>query len=341
MEVKTIGLKVGCLVLFGLGTALFIGLTFSRILIPLVPIIAGVLVWYTTKIQRKLIKTNPTPIYQLTEGWVKIIGKVSASKTFETPYFKQECIAYVYEEANVTYDSDDGSEYVKSISKKEEFQDFYLSNSTGQIKVIVNRLNLKLLSAKSDTLHSIKYAVDDIRYTERTLKNGDLISVLGYAVKNSNFGYELIEHENKPLVIATPDFEDKTRKSFKIFKYLMPYFILMYLAVNYFLFFAPVEQNTEKNEALIYFTIFGMPILGVVFGAIGSRFSGFAKNFIAGIGGICFVVSLLSFPLLCLLAMTDTNYYIIERVWASVLVCTSLAFIMNYRKIEGAFDKDE
>ncbi|RZL36495.1 MAG: hypothetical protein EOO96_06880 [Pedobacter sp.] len=115
----------------------------------------------------------------------------------------------------------------------------------------------------------------------------------------------------------------------------------MYLAVNYFLFNAPVKQNTEKNEALIYFTFFGMPILGFGFAIMGTRFSGLAKDFASGLGGICFVACLLSFPLLFLLEMTETNYYIIERVWASVLICTSLAFITNYRKIERAYEKDK
>lgn len=339
MQIKTIGLKIGVLVLIGLGIVLYISLSFSRILVPLFPVIVGLLVWYTTKSQRKLIKTATTPIYQIAEGWVKIQGTVSASKTFETPYFKQECIAYTYRKANIGYDSEDNTERENSVIIEEEFQDFYLTNATGKIKVILTSLNLALLPAKSDIIHSIKYAVDDIRYTERTLKNGDLISVLGYAIKNSNYHFELNEQTNQPLVIATPDYEDKTKKSFKIFKYLMPYFILMYLAVNYFLFFAPVKQHIEKSTAFVLFSFFGMPILGVVFGVIGSRVSGFAKDLISGIGGICFVVSLLSFPLLCLLFMTKTEFYIIERVWASVLLCTTFAFAIGYRKIDGAFDK--
>jgi hypothetical protein len=337
MQIKTIGLKIGILVFIGLGIALYIGLSFSRILIPLFPIIVGLLVWYTTKSQRKLINTSTIPIYQIAGGWVKIQGTVSASKTFETPYFKQECIAYTYRKANIGCDSEDNTEREGSVIIEEEFQDFYLTNATGKIKVILSSLNLTLLPARSDVIHSIKYAVDDIRYTERTLKNGDLISVLGYAIKNSNYQFELSEHGNRPLVIATPDFEDKTKKSFKVFKYLMPYFILMYLAVNYFLFFAPVKQHMEISTAFVLFIFFGMPILGVVFGVIGSRLSGFVKDLISGIGGICLAVSLLSFPLLCLLFMTKTEFYIIERVWASVLFCTTLAFAISYRKIVEAF----
>ena len=170
MQIKAVGQKTGCLVLFGIVIALYIGLSFSRILIPLFPIIVGVLIWYTTKTQRKLIKTATTPIYQIAEGWIKIQGTVSASKTFETPYFKQECIAYTYRKANISYDSEDNSERENSATVEEEFQDFYLTNATGKIKVILNKLNLAFLPSKTDTKHSIKYAVDNTRYTERTLK---------------------------------------------------------------------------------------------------------------------------------------------------------------------------
>ena len=338
MRVKTIGLNTGCLILIGLCAALYIGLSFSRILVPLLPVIVGVLVWFATKAQRKLIQTAITPIYQIAGGWVKVQGTVTASKTFETPYFKQECVAYTYRKANISYDSEDNSERENSATVQEEFQDFYLTNATGKIKVVLHKLNLALLPARTDTKHSIKYAVNDIRHTERILKNGDLISVMGYAGKNRNYAFELSEQENQPLVIATPDFEDKTKKSFKVFKQLIPYFILMYLAVNYFLFFMPARQHAEKSTAFVLFIFFGMPILGVVFGLFGAKSSGFRKDVLSGIGGICFSTSLLSFPLLCLLFMTNTDYYIIERVWASVLVCITLAFTLNYRKIERAFD---
>ncbi|RZL51260.1 MAG: hypothetical protein EOP00_00135 [Pedobacter sp.] len=339
MQAKTIGLKVGCLILIGLGIALYIGLSFSRILVPLLPIMIGILVWYVTRSQRKLIKTATTPIYQVEEGWIKIQGTATAPKTFVTPYFKQACIAYVYEEANVSYDSDDGSEYVKNTSRQEEFQDFYLTNATGKIKVVLTQLNLTLLPAKSDTLHSIKYAVDDIRYTERIIRNGDLISVLGYAVKNSHYAYELTAQANQPLVIATPEVEDKTKKSFKAIQYLLPYLILMYLTVNYFLFFAPVKKHIEESTAFALFSFFGMPILGVVFSVMGAKTDGLFKDFFNCLGAICFFVSLLSFPMLCLLYMTDTEIYIIECVWASILACTTLAFVINHKRLDGTFDK--
>ncbi|TKC01757.1 hypothetical protein [Pedobacter cryotolerans] len=312
----------------------------NRYIVSIVPIIVVAFVYFVTKTQRTFIKKKPTPIYQLTEGLVKIEGNVSATKTFLTPHFKQECIAYTYEEGNITYDDETGSERVNTTTKKQELQDFYLSNATGKIKVIITQLNLAFLPAKTDTLHSIKYAVDDIRYTERTLKNGDLISVLGYAVKNNNYAFELTEQGNKPLVIGTPEFEDKTRKSFRVFKYLMPYLILMYIGVNYFLF-APLKIHIQESEVFPYFAIFGMPILALILGLMGNKFDGFTKTFLSFLAGTCFSVLFLTFPLICLFYMIKLEFTRIICIWITVLACTILAFAMNYKRLDGVFDKDK
>jgi len=312
---------------------------FNRFIVPAVPIILAVFIFILTKTQRTLINKKPTAIYELTEGLVKIEGTVNAPKTFETPYFKQQCIAYVYEEGNITYDSETGSEHVNKTLQKEEFQDFYLSNATGKIKVIITKLNLALLPAKTDTLHTIKYAVDDIRYTERSIKNGDLISILGYAVKN-NYEFELREQGDKPLVIGTLDVEDKTRKAFKVLKDLLPYLILMYVGVNYFLF-APLKLQVKTSEVFPYFGIFGMPILAIILILIGNRFKGFAHLFLINLAGICFSVSFLTFPLLCLFYMIELEFVRIFCIWVTIFICTTIAFIMNHSKLDGYFEKDK
>ncbi|WP_316807415.1 hypothetical protein [Pedobacter agri] len=312
----------------------------NRFIVPVVPVILAVIVYFVTRTQRTLIKKKSTPIYALSEGLVKIEGTVSAPKTFETPHFKQQCIAYTYEEGDITYDSDTGSEYVHKTFKKEEFQDFYLSNDTGKIKVMVSQLNLTFLPAKTDTLHSVKYAVDDIRYTERTLKNGDLVSVLGYAVKNDLQEFELRENGNKSLAISTPEVETKTRKAFKVLKDLLPYLILMYVGVNYFLF-APLKIHVKENEVFPYFAIFGMPILGIVLCAIGSNFKGFTHLLLTHLGGICFSVFLLSVPLICLFYMIELEFTRAICIWVTIFICTTLAFIMNHRKLDGYFSKED
>ncbi|RZK14884.1 MAG: hypothetical protein EOO86_17790, partial [Pedobacter sp.] len=78
--------------------AIFTLVVSNRFIVPAVPVILALFVLFVTKTQRTLIKKKSTPIYALSEGLVKIEGTISAPKTFETPYFKQQCIAYVYEE---------------------------------------------------------------------------------------------------------------------------------------------------------------------------------------------------------------------------------------------------
>ncbi|RZL39545.1 MAG: hypothetical protein EOO96_00350 [Pedobacter sp.] len=320
--------------IFGISVLLFVALFFSHLIIAIVPILVGVFVWFVSKTSIKLIKTNFTSINKLSEGLVKIRGTISATETFFTPYFKQECIGYHYKKANITYDSESGSEYERDARIEEQFQDFYLADTTGKVKVTALRFNLTFLPAKTDTIHSIKYAVDDIRHTERTLKNGDTISVMGYAQKNSDDGFDIVEKPNNPLVISNSEFENASRKSLKTFKYLMPYILIMYFSVNYFVLLSPVNKNWPQNDALVVFAFFGVPILGIVLGIIGKNQFGFLKVFFSILGGTLFLVSLLTFPILCLLLMTKTAFYTIVCVWLSVFISVLMGIGVNYKKLE-------
>lgn len=121
--------------IFGISALLFIALTFSHLIIAIAPLLIGGFVWYVTRTQRKLLKTKFTPIHLLSEGLVKIRGTISASETYTTPYFKQECIGYYYKKANITYDSENGSENERDATIEEQFQDFYIADTTGKVKV--------------------------------------------------------------------------------------------------------------------------------------------------------------------------------------------------------------
>ncbi|MFN0254935.1 hypothetical protein [Pedobacter ureilyticus] len=325
-------MKTLYLIIFGISALLFVALFFSHLMIAIVPIIGAIVVWLVSKTSIKLIKTKFTLIHLLNEGLVKIQGTITAPKTFTTPYFKQECIGYYYKKADLTYDSESGSEYEKDATIEEEFQDFYLTDATGKIKVIAPRFNLAFLPVKTDTVHSIKYAVDDVRHSERILKNGDKISVMGYAKRNAGYSFEIIEQPNNPIVISNADFESKSRKSFQVFKFILPYLILMYLSVNYFVFFAPLH-HWKQNDALIVFGFFGVPILGIISAIIGKKETGCLYVFFSVLGGTLLLTSLLTFPLLCLLLISKTAFYTIVCVWLSVFVCTLLGLGINYKKL--------
>jgi len=319
--------------LLGISAVLFVALFFTHLSIAIAPVIAGIFVWNAIKTQIALIKIPFTPIHLLSDGLVKIRGTITAPQTYTTPFFKQECIGYHYKKANITYDSETGSEYERDATTEEVFQDFYLADTTGKVKVTAPRINLNFLPVKTDTLHSIKYAVDDIRHSERTLKNGDTISVMGYAQRNNSFHFEIVEQHDKPLVISTSDFEADSKKSLKIFKNLLPYFVIMYLSVNYFVMFAPVHKNWPQNDALIVFAIFGMPVLGIILAIIGKNRFGFLKILFSILGGTLLIVWLLTFPLLCLLLMIKTAFYTIACVWLSIFFSVLMGICINYKKL--------
>lgn len=330
---KKVLFGVASLVLCGVGIVLFTLVFLSHLIIPVFPVLAAIFVIYATKTQRAIIKTETTPIYQLTEGLVKLEGTVNAPTALETPFFREQCIGYSYEKAEIDYSDEDGTEYTVNAVQKDDFQDFYLSNSTGKIKVIASHINLSFLQPQIKKIHKIKH-------TERTLKNGDVITILGKAVRNNHHQFELRENGKNPLVVSNSAIENRIQKALRAVKYLLPYLILMYLSVNYFLFFAPVELRVQKNTAFILFSFFGMPLLSVIFAMIGRKPNGFAQVLLSNLAGICMGVSVLTFPLLCLLFITETEFYRIICIWASVFIFTTLAFIMNYRRLDGIFTKD-
>ncbi|SHE41848.1 hypothetical protein [Pedobacter caeni] len=328
------------LLLMAVGLSLLTAIFLNNFIIPLFPVLVAVLVIYLTRSKRILLKTKETPISNLTGGLVKIQGTVEAPGILESPFFKEQCVGYNYEKGEVHY-YDDGNEQVTISMRKNDFQDFYLMNKTGKIKVIAADLNLSLLPAQIKTIHSLKHTENDIRHTERTLKNGDLIHILGNAIETNHNEFELKALPESPLVISTPAIESHTQKGFRAIRHLLPYIVLIYLAVNYFLFFAPVKVQLGPNKGFIIFSIFGMPVLALIFAAIGSKMHGAFKFFFTSLAGICIIVTLLASPLLCLLHMTKTEFYRMLCIWISIFLCTTIATIMNYNRLDEIFVRDE
>lgn len=287
--------------------------------------------YFATKNQRILIKKSYTSINQLSEGLMKIEGKVNATTTLETPYFKDECVGYSYEKAEIDYFEESGDERKVSAVIKMDFPEFYLLDSTGKIKVNPDGLDVTFLDVKTKK-------IKEIRHSERTLKNGDEITVLGNVVKNSWNELVLQKLDKNPFTISDKTIISKQEKSFQILKLLLPYFVLMYILVNYFLFFAPLK-NFGKSDAFSYFSIFGMPILGLAFNYVGKNSEGFMKILFSLFASICLSVTFLSVPLIFLFLMIKLEFYRIFCIWLTILVCTTLAFVFNYKKLDGVFDE--
>lgn len=314
-----------------IGILLMVFLIFlSKIIVPVFPIIIGAMTYFASKTQRILIKKNYTSINNLSEGLVKIEGKVNSTTTLETPYFKDECVGYSYEEAEIDYFEESGDERKVSANYKMDFPDFYLSDATGKIKVNADGLDVTFLAVKTKKIKKI-------RHSERTLKNGDEITILGTIVKNKWNELILQKSDENPFTISDKNIIIKQEKSFQIIKLLLPYLVLMYVGVNYFLFFAP-EKNLGKSDAFSYFSIFGMPILGLAFGYVGKNSDGFMRVFFSLLASICLGVTFLSVPLIFLFLMIELEFYRIFYIWLTILVCTTLAFVFNYKKLDGVFD---
>lgn len=311
--------------------ALFTLVFFNIYILAILPLVVGIFVYFITKTQRTFIKKYYTSIDNLSEGIVKIEGKIEAEKTLESPYFKEECISYTYKDANIDYDDETGSEYTKNAILKSEFQDFYISDATGKIKVNSKGLDISFLSIKTKL-------IGKKRHTERTLKYGDEITIIGTAVKNNENKIELQKSDKNPFTVSDHTNINNQKQVFRTINFFLPYIIFMYILVNYFLF-APLKINIKENEIFPYFAIFGMPILAVILGIIGNQFEGFIKQFLSNFAGICFFVALLTIPLICLFYIIELEFSRIICIWLNILVCTTLAFVFDYKKLDGVFDE--
>lgn len=317
------------LAVMGLFTLVF----FNIYIVPILPLVLGVFVYFFTKTERTIIKKKSTPINQLVEGLMKIEGKIVATNHLETPFFKEECIGYNYEKAEIDYDDETGNEYTKSAILKNDFLSFYISDATGKIKINSENLDLSFLPKRTKV-------ISKTRHTERSLKNGDEITILGTVVKNSQNEFELQKVSKNPFTASNKIAISKQQKAFRAINFTLPYFILMYIGVNYFLF-TPLQIHIKENEIFPYFAIFGIPILAVIFGIIGSRFDGFTNLILSNLAGNLFIVALLTIPLLCLFYIIELEFYRIFCIWLIILVYTSLAFVINYKKLDEIFEKDK
>lgn len=247
----------------------------------------------------------------------------------ETPYFKDECVGYNYEKAEIDYFEESGDERTVSAIYKNDCLEFCLSDSTGKIKVNPTDLDVTFLDVKTKKIKKI-------RHSERTLKNGNEITILGTVVKNNWNELILQKSDENPFTISDKTVISRQEKSFQMLKLLLPYIILMYVGVNYFLFFAP-EKNLGKSDAFSYFSIFGMPILGLAFNYIGKNSADFMKVLFSLLASICLGVTFLSVPLIFLFLMIKLDFYRILCIWLTILVCTTLAFVINFKRLDGLF----
>lgn len=306
---------------------------FAKFLVPIVPVVFGIVAFYGNVKLRKATFGKSNNIYELTEGQVLLEGTVlKLEHELTSPYFKENCIAYLYKE--IEYEPTDDGYYDRVLSTKFECTDFNLSTNTGIVKVKGQQLDIKQLKPRIYTEHSLKPQINDIGHSEYLLKANDKIVLIGTAVKNIYQRFEIAKLNNQPFYVTTRNKIESQKISHQVLLRLLPWMVVLYFVVNYFLFFAP-SQNISKSDVFAYLSIFGLPILFVIFWLIGKDKKDFISQVFQYLAGVCILSSLLSFPLTILFYMIELEYYRMHCIFISIVSVTALALLFNYKKLVG------
>jgi len=319
---------VGCLVLFvGIALAVF----FTKFLVPIIPLIIGGIAYFSTIKLRNATFKAPQNVYELNEGQVLLEGTVVAlEQEITSPYFKETCVGYLYKEIEYVPIEDGYKNDVKA--ELAECKNFTLSTNSGSIKINGSEIDLSQLSPTKRNEHSLKPNVNDIGHLEYLLKSNDQVVIIGNALKNIYQRLEISKKDNKPFFVTTRNKIESQKISFQVLKRLVPWMCLLYLVVNYILFFAPT-QNMPKSDTFAFIAIFGLPILFIVFWLIGRDKKDWFSQFFQYLASVCIFSSLLSFPLIILFYMMELEFYKIYYIFISILAVVALGIVFNLKKL--------
>lgn len=323
-----IGFTLGCVVLI-IGIA--VSLMFMKYLVPVVPLVLGVLVYLGTNNLKAAVFTKAKNLHELTEGTAKLEGRATArSEEILSPYFKETCIGYLYTVEEYVPTDDSIRSELRSQSK--DCRNFVLSTDSGTININANQIDLSQLKPKSIDVHSLKYNENDMRHNERTVKNNDEIVVIGDVRKNLFNEFEITKIDGKPFFVTTKNRVEASKISYQMFWQVLPWLILLYLVVNYFLFFAPTK-DLPKRDAFAYFIFFGLPMLFLIFLALARDSQSWIGKLFRYLGSVCILTSLLSFPLLILFYMIELEYYRMLCIEISIATIVALMCLFNYNQL--------
>lgn len=319
---------MGCLVLFlGIALALF----FAKFLVPIIPIVIVSIAYFSTKSLKDITFKEPQNLHELTEGRALLEGTVlKLDEETISPYFNEACIGYLYKEIEYIPNDDGYYNDVKSTITK--CKNFTLSTSSGSIQIKGMGLDLKQLGMRTHNEHSIKPNVNDIGHEEHLLKHNDHIVIIGNAVKNIYQRLEISKKDNEPFFVTTRTKIEKQKISFQVLKRLFPWMCILYLIVNYILFFAP-NVNIPKSDVFAFLAIFGLPVLFIIFWIIGRDKTDWLSRIFQYLASVCIFSSLLSFPLVILFYMIDLEFYRIYYIFISIVSLVALALVFNFKKL--------
>ena len=323
-----IGFQLGCVAVI---VALSLGLFFAKYLVPVVPIVLGIFVYMNTKYLKATVFTQTKNLNELTEGTVKLEGRaIPRVEQILSPYFKETCIGYLYTVEE--YIPTDDSVRSELRSQSRECRNFVLNTNSGIININANHLDLSKLNPKTKDEHSLKYGENEIRHSEYTIKDNDEIVIIGDVKKNLFNEFEITKVDQKPFFVTTKNQVEAGKISYQMFLHVLPWLVLLYFLVNYFLFFAPLK-DLPKSDAFAYITLFGLPILFIIFLALARDSQSWIGKIFRYLATVCILTSLLSFPLLILFYMIELEYYRMLCIEISIATIVALICLFNTKKL--------
>ncbi|SOD13328.1 E3 Ubiquitin ligase [Pedobacter xixiisoli] len=328
--------NIGCVVLcFGIALGVF----FTKFLVPVIPLLIGSIAYFSTIKLKNITFKEPQKIAELNDGQVLLEGTVlKLEEEINSPYFNETCIGYLYKEIEYIPIDDGYNDDVKSIIT--ECKNFTLSTNSGNITIKGNGLDLKQLNPRTHNEHSLKPDINDVGHVEHLLKNNDQVVIIGTAIKNIYQRLEIGKKDNEPFFVTTKSKIETQKISFQVLKRLFPWMCILYLVVNYILFFAP-NKNIPKSDVFAFVAIFGLPVLFVVFWVIGKDKKDWFSQVFQYLASVCILSSLLSFPLIILFYMIELEFYKIYYIFISVLSVVALALIFNLKKLTAYNNQHE
>ena len=325
--------NMGCIVLC---ISIVLAVFFTKFLVPILPLIIGGIAYFSTiKLRNATFKT-PQKVYELSEGQVLLEGSVlPLEQEIISPYFKEICVGYLYKEIEYVPIEDGYRNDVKT--EVAECQNFTLNTNSGNIRINGAGLDLNQISPRKYNQHSIKPDINDVGHLEYLLKNNDQVIIIGNAVKNIYQRLEIGKKDNEPYFVTTRSKIEQQKISFQVLKRLIPWMCILYLVVNYILFFAP-NVSMPKNDVFAFVAIFGLPILFIIFWIIGRDKNDFISQTFQYLASVCIFSSLLSFPLIILFYTIGLPFYKIYYTFISIIAVVALGIIFNLRKLT-AYDQ--
>ncbi|TDG35596.1 hypothetical protein EZJ43_13325 [Pedobacter changchengzhani] len=321
-------INLGCL---GLCVLLALGLLFAKFLVPIVPLLLAILLLFTKSQLKATIFSKQKKVYELTEGPARLAGKaILREQGLISPFFKESCIGYLY--VKEEYIPNDDGYSTNTLAEQTACKNFHLETDYGSIHVNATGLTLKDLAITVKNEHSLKRNVNDLAYIEYLLKNKDEIVLVGTVIKNEKGQLEFAKVGRDLFFATTKKKVQEVKMGFDVLAKLSPWLLLMYLAVNYFLFFAPFI-SIPGSTIFPYFAIFGLPIIFVVLAFATKDKEGFICKILQFFAGVCFFTSFLNFPLIILFYSIKLEFYRIFCIFLSIAVFTTLALAFNYNHL--------